>query len=131
MINKSKSIVLKFITLGAIATALTLYSLWNIAVAQDNDQSIDLIKQEGWKLVQDNCTECHTTQIITQNSGTREVWKSRIEWMQESQGLGELEDRIENSILDYLAENYAQKTASRRPALPAHLMPVNSNPTAN
>jgi len=87
----------------------------------------ELVQEEGWELVRDNCTECHSSLIIVQNSGNRDVWKSRIEWMQSSQGLGELDLEVEGSILDYLTSNYGQKTASRRQALPMHLMPSNSN----
>ncbi|PCI82489.1 MAG: hypothetical protein COB20_00040 [SAR86 cluster bacterium] len=97
------------------------------SAAQESTASGELIQEEGWQLVRDNCTECHSSQIIVQNSGSREVWKSRIEWMQDSQGLGELGAELEGSILDYLATNYGQKTASRRQALPAHLMPPNPN----
>ena len=99
--------------------------------AQETAAAGELIREEGWQLVRDNCTECHSTQIIVQNSGNREVWKSRIEWMQSSQGLGELAPELEGSILDYLATNYGQKAASRRQALPAHLMPSNPNAAAN
>ncbi len=99
--------------------------------AQENTAPGELIREQGWQLVRDNCTECHSSQIIVQNTGNREVWKSRIEWMQSSQGLGELAPELEESILDYLATNYGQKTASRRQALPAHLMPNNPDSQAN
>lgn len=99
--------------------------------AQENAAAGELVREQGWEFVRDNCTECHSSQIIVQNSGNRAVWKSRIEWMQDSQGLGELAPDLENSILDYLATNYGQKAASRRQALPAHLMPGNPNPQAN
>ncbi len=115
----------------AIAITLASYSSLQLATAQENSQTGELIKQQGWQLVRDNCTECHTTQIITQNSGTREVWKSRLAWMQETQGLGKLEAALESSILNYLAENYGQRTSSRRPALAAHLMPAQANRRVN
>lgn len=99
--------------------------------AQESAASGELVRERGWELVRDNCTECHSSQIIVQNSGNRAVWKSRIEWMQDSQGLGELAPDVEDSILEYLATNYGQKTASRRQALPAHLMPDNPNPQSN
>lgn len=92
---------------------------------QTADSGAGLIQQDGWELVQETCTECHSTQIIVQNSGSREVWKSRITWMQETQGLGQLDLATENSILDYLASNYGQKSASRRAGLTAHLLPDN------
>lgn len=125
--------ILKFprLFLFALAMAIPLHSFMSEFAAQEINQPGDLVKQEGWQLVQENCTECHSSQIITQNSGTREVWKSRIIWMQETQGLGELTPALENSILDYLAKNYRQKTPSRRPALAAHLMPANPDSMAN
>lgn len=111
--------------LAAAALALPLLLGNSVTVAQQG--SAELVQEEGWQLVRDNCTECHSSQIIVQNSGNREVWKSRIEWMQASQGLGELGAELEDSILDYLATNYGQKASSRRQALAPHLMPDNPN----
>lgn len=96
-----------------------------IAQARQPDATGELVREEGWQLVQATCTECHNTQLIVQNSGSREVWKSRLVWMQQTQGLRQLEPVLENGILDYLAANYGQKASSRRPGLPVHLMPVN------
>jgi len=121
MTNRMKLIWLTLITLSLPLLFTTAGS-----TAQESTTAGELIQEEGWLLVRDNCTECHSIQIIVQNSGNREVWKSRIEWMQNSQGLGELGSELEGSILDYLTSNYGQKTASRRQALPLHLMPANS-----
>lgn len=93
--------------------------------AQEIDGVTGLIMNEGWELVQTTCTECHSALIITQNSGNREVWKSRITWMQETQGLQELEVAVVNSILVYLADNYGQKASARRAGLAANLLPNN------
>ena len=118
---------------GLLALALSL-SAWGLfylptSSAQSANEASSLIQQEGWQLVEENCTECHSTQIIMQNSGSREVWKSRITWMQETQGLGELQPAVENSILDYLAKNYGQRGSSRRAGISAHLLPDNPYPT--
>ena len=118
-------------SLAVAALTLLTLSTSGDSIAQTSTTANELIREQGWELVRDNCTECHSSQIIVQNSGTREVWKSRIEWMQDSQGLGELGPELEASILDYLATNYGQKSASRRQALPAHLMPGNPNSAAN
>lgn len=122
---------IKLIWLTMIALLPPLLIMTAGSTAQESPAAGELIQAEGWQLVRDNCTECHSSQIIVQNSGNREVWKSRIEWMQNSQGLGELSPELEGSILDYLTVNYGQKTASRRQALPAHLMPANPNSQAN
>lgn len=126
MANTLKSIWLTLITL-----ALPLLFTTSGSAAQENVAAGELKQTEGWQLVRDNCTECHSSQIIVQNSGNREAWKSRIEWMQNSHGLGELGPELEGSILDYLTSNYGQNSASRRQALPAHLMPSNPNSKAN
>lgn len=118
---------IKLIWLSLVSLSLPL-ALSNVSsAAQESAVASELVQAEGWQLVRDNCTECHSSQIIVQNSGTRAVWKSRIEWMQSSQGLGDLGVELEGSILDYLTSNYGQKTASRRQALPDHLMPTNPN----
>ncbi|MDA0281045.1 MAG: hypothetical protein O3C29_11550 [Proteobacteria bacterium] len=122
MTNRMKLIWLTLITLS-----LPLLFITASSTAQEGVTVGDLVQEEGWQLVRDNCTECHSSLIIVQNSGNREVWKSRIEWMQSSQGLGELGPELEGSILDYLTSNYGQKTASRRHALPTHLMPTTPN----
>ena len=118
---------MKLIWLTLITLSLPLLFTTASSTAQESLAAGELVQEEGWELVRDNCTECHSSLIIVQNSGNRDVWKSRIEWMQSSQGLGELDLEVEGSILDYLTSNYGQKTASRRQALPMHLMPSNSN----
>ena len=106
-----------------ILTTSLLHS--SVGRAQQEDRVTGLIKEDGWQVVQANCTECHSAQIIMQNSGSRAVWKSRIVWMQETQGLGELSSASETAILAYLVSNYGQKDASRRASIPAHLLPSN------
>ena len=112
---------------GSVILCLTSVGtgLLTISAAQQSDDVITLVTEQGWQLVQGTCTRCHSAQIIVQNSGTREVWKSRIAWMQRYQGLEELSPVIEDGILDYLAANYGQKTASRRPGLKPSLLPAN------
>lgn len=109
----------------AIATLCTVAGVALTGTAQQADRATDLAQEPGWQLVQANCTACHTTQLITQNSGDRAVWLSRIRWMQDTQGLPTLADEVESSILDYLAANYGPKPHSRRSGLPPELMPPN------
>lgn len=109
--------------------SLVLMTLENSA--QTADTATGLIQADGWVDVKDNCTECHSAQMIIQNSGSRAVWKSRIVWMQETQGLGDLSGETENAILTYLARHYGQKESGRRNSLPAHLMPKNPLESVN
>ena len=107
-----------------IALAISLQN--NGALAQlETPESSRLIVAEGWQSVQANCTECHSSLLITQNSGSRIVWESRIRWMQNTQGLKALDPKVEESILNYLATNYGQKSSSRRAPLNIQLMPNN------
>lgn len=112
------------ITFGTAVTTMCLL--------QSNAQSVDsnsgLIQAEGWETVEATCTECHSAQLITQNSGSRAVWKSRITWMQDSQGLRQLQRSEEAVILSYLETNYGPKDSSRRAGIPVHLLPANPYP---
>lgn len=108
--------------------ATTLIAVASVALtgaAQPADRETELVRESGWQLVQANCTTCHTTQLITQNSGDRAVWLSRIRWMQDTQGLPTLEAEVETTILDYLATNYGPKPYSRRAGLAPELLPPN------
>lgn len=99
-----------------------------MAQAQETDSATGLILADGWETVQSTCTECHSAQLITSNSGSEAVWKSRILWMQETQGLKQLTPQEESTILNYLSSQYGQKESSRRPGLASHLMPTNPYP---
>ena len=58
---------------------------------------------DGVDLVLENCTACHSAEIIRDNYMSREAWDKTITWMQEKQGLWELgKDR--KIILDYLSK---------------------------
>ncbi len=97
--------------------------------AQESDPDTGLVMAEGWETVRSNCTACHSANLVTQNSGTRNHWEYLIRWMQETQGLWEFQPETEETILDYLAEYYGPKEDTRRPALPRTLMPDNPYPT--
>ena len=75
-----------------------------------------LVYDDGYKLVKDQCSKCHSLELVTQNRATRSGWEENIRWMQETQGLWDL-GSLEAPILDYLAKNYGPKKSSRRPNL--------------
>lgn len=114
-----------------VSAFLMLVSGTQLSAQNATDRVSGLVQATGWQEVQANCTECHSAQMIIQNSGNREVWKSRILWMQETQGLAELSSETEDTILSYLADNYGQKEASRRSGLATHLMPINPLESTN
>ncbi|MEJ2491769.1 MAG: hypothetical protein P8Y84_09160 [Desulfuromonadales bacterium] len=87
------------------------------AAEKEIDKETGLTIAPGFEQVKKTCTVCHSPMLITQNKADRDGWLEMIRWMQEKQGLWELEPDVENAILDYLAENYGPTAASRRPPL--------------
>ena len=85
--------------------------------AAEKDSETGLIMEKGYEMVKETCTVCHTAQLITQNRADRAGWLEMIRWMQEKQGLWELEPEMEKGILDYLATNYGPLKSFRRPPL--------------
>ena len=72
-----------------------------------------LIDGPGLQLVVQNCTSCHSAKLITQNRMSMDGWRSTIRWMQETQNLWDL-GADEETILQYLASNYAPMKSGRR-----------------
>lgn len=89
------------------------------------DPSSGLVVDSDWRLVQVTCVGCHSTRIITGYGATREKWAALINWMQEKQGLWEINPESEDKILTYLAKHYPPTEVSRRRNLPAPLRPPN------
>ena len=75
-----------------------------------------LIEAEGLTEVVNNCTNCHSAKLITQNRMTAERWVTTIRWMQETQNLWDLGDK-EKIIIDYLVTNYPPSKKGRREIL--------------
>ena len=71
------------------------------------------IADEGMQVTIQNCTNCHSAKLVTQNRMSREGWKATIRWMQETQNLWDLGNN-EDLILTYLAKNYAPVSKGRR-----------------
>ncbi len=75
--------------------------------------STGFVDDQGMRATIQNCTSCHSAQLVTQNRMSREGWKATIKWMQETQNLWDL-GKNEELILSYLAKNYAPKAQGRR-----------------
>lgn len=71
------------------------------------------VEGEGLTTVINNCTNCHSAKLVTQNRMTKEQWQATIHWMQETQNLWDLGDN-EEIILNYLATHYAPTKEGRR-----------------
>ncbi len=113
------------ITRGSTARILAVLVLVGVLLAPylvaaaepEIDNETGLIIAPGFEDVKNTCTVCHSPKLITQNRADRDGWLEMIRWMQDKQGLQELEPALENRILDYLAAHYGPTAASRRPPL--------------
>ena len=72
-----------------------------------------LIDAEGLMAVVNNCTNCHSAKLVTQNKMSAERWNETILWMQETQNLWDLGDNQE-IIVNYLVTNYPVVDKGRR-----------------
>lgn len=75
-----------------------------------------LIEAEGLTEVVNNCTNCHSAKLVTQNRMNKEQWIATIRWMQETQNLWNLGNK-EEIIVNYLVTNYTSKKKGRREIL--------------
>ncbi|GMN05806.1 hypothetical protein MTsPCn5_11950 [Croceitalea sp. MTPC5] len=75
-----------------------------------------LVNAAGLMEVVNNCTNCHSAQLVTQNRMDKESWLATIRWMQETQNLWDL-GKNEEIIIDYLVTNYPPRKKGRRAAL--------------
>jgi len=66
--------------------------------------------------VVNNCTNCHSAKLVTQNRMNAERWNETIKWMQEKQNLWQLGENQE-IIVNYLVENYPVNQVGRRMTL--------------
>ena len=88
-----------FITLSAVAILMT-----KNVVAQEEINFQGLPLGKGIKLVLENCTVCHSTDIILQNHMSRKNWKKTITLMQQERGMAKLKKQDQKIILDYLSK---------------------------
>ena len=73
-------------------------------VAREKTNYQGLSAGEGIKLVLENCTACHSADIILQNHMNRKAWEVTIGLMQKERGMGKLNKRERKIILDYLSK---------------------------
>lgn len=72
-----------------------------------------LVDAKGLMTVVNNCTNCHSSQLVIQNRMNRDRWKTTIRWMQQTQNLWELGEQ-EDIIIEYLVTNYPPTKKGRR-----------------
>lgn len=74
------------------------------------------VDAEGLMIVVNNCTNCHSAKIVTQNRMNKERWDATIKWMQKTQNLWDLGPN-QKVIVNYLVTNYPVKETGRRSVL--------------
>lgn len=72
-----------------------------------------LVNADGLMIVVNNCTNCHSAKLVTQNRMSAERWNTTIKWMQETQNLWDLGGNQE-IIVNYLVTNYPPIAKGRR-----------------
>ncbi|MEK9629691.1 MAG: hypothetical protein VW455_11815 [Nitrospinota bacterium] len=82
---------------------------------------------QGRDQVLENCTVCHSAAIILQNHMTRKKWDQTLTWMQEKQGLWDLEPPLRKKILDYLSTYQGPKNSTNQNPL-GHKYTYKPNP---
>jgi len=96
-----------------VTDSLSASSADNLETADGIHLETGFIQDVGMTAVINNCTNCHSAKLVTQNRMSREAWHATIIWMQETQNLWDLGED-ESLILDYLAKNYAPGSKGRR-----------------
>ncbi len=70
------------------------------------DEYFGLPRYEGYELVSDYCSACHSLRIVMQQRASIERWQDLLVWMSEKQGMARLEQDEERVLVKYLAENF-------------------------
>lgn len=128
-----RHLVIVILGLSAIMVALLIYPLIDPSLAlftssekegaatEENLNLIEngvhvrtgLIEAEGLMAVVNNCTNCHSAQLVIQNRMNAKQWENTIRWMQRTQNLWELGNQ-EALIINYLTKNYPPSGSGRR-----------------
>ncbi|GGM97405.1 hypothetical protein GCM10010967_34000 [Dyadobacter beijingensis] len=104
-----------FQTLPGTTVNDTSHSAAAWADTTKKDPETGLIVDENLYMVKAQCTNCHSTKLISANRFTRDGWKQKIRWMQANHNLWELGD-AEKPVLDYLEKNYSPTASVARRA---------------
>lgn len=120
----------------ALATVLLLFSIYDPTLSIFDKQE-DLYEQaivdedriengihvrtglkdaKGLMIVVNNCTNCHSAKLVTQNRMNAKRWNETIKWMQDKQNLWDL-GKNQEIIVNYLVQNYPVKQVGRRISL--------------
>lgn len=79
------------------------------------DPETGLYEDKNLYMVKAQCTNCHSTKLITQHRFSRDGWRQKIRWMQANHNLWELGE-TEVQVLDYLEKYYSPSATMARRA---------------
>ncbi|MDG9666398.1 hypothetical protein [Hahella sp. CR1] len=60
------------------------------------------------------CGACHSLALVKQQGLSKESWDEVLTWMQEEQGMPELNAELRSLILEYLSTNFNPETHAQR-----------------
>lgn len=119
-----------------LATVLLLFSIYDptLSIFDNNEELYEeafvdedkiengihirtgLKDAKGLMTVVNNCTNCHSAKLVTQNRMNAKRWNETIKWMQEKQNLWDL-GKNQEIIVNYLVQNYPVEKVGRRISL--------------
>jgi cytochrome c1 len=76
------------------------------AIFDPNDEYWGLPRSDGYELVYENCTGCHSVRIVMQQHATEARWDELLTWMVEKQNMPELTQRKRTQIIKYLTSEF-------------------------
>ncbi len=106
--------MIQFARLSLITSLLLIQPAFAAPVI---DSQSGLLMDEGYKIVKQHCSSCHSPKLIIQTQATQQGWLDTIRWMQTEQGMSLLNKLDEKKVLDYLTKNYAPNKKGRRKPL--------------
>lgn len=71
------------------------------------DKKTGLLMGEGWEVIREFCTVCHSSQRVIESRLSRKRWEELILSKQNTPGFKDMGDR-EETVIDYLASYYAE-----------------------
>ncbi len=109
--------------LAGLTLLLLVASVEAAAEEKVIDAQTGLVIAPGWQDVRAHCGGCHSHALVTQQRADRDTWLAMIRWMQATQNLWQFQPETEQSILDYLSEQYPARRGQRRQPLAEDLLP--------
>lgn len=93
-----------------------LFFTQSVFAVETIDSQSGLLVDEGYQLVKQHCSTCHSLKIVVQSKASHQAWLDTISWMKK-QGMPGLSKPTEQKILNYLSKNYAPDNKGRRSPL--------------